>query len=280
MRELLLDTLPGSAGTVLLWALLGGLGGLALGTLLFLLFRRFGAWRLDAQRAKFLRVLALLWLLGVGLAAGAAFGAAEGALRGACNALDGAGKRPSPIQPAADALSVALFWIDRRLDGIAEPAVEEYRSGRAALDAPGFLARLERAEEGVVDGLAASWKAQAQARLGTSKLVDGLLDLTLKAVGRRLVRKTLDEAERQGFLAALEGGPRHHGEVAGRLLHRWMIPLATSPLRSFLRMQQAVALLAGLALAGVPVLGFWIGRRKWSTKAAGSAILPGDGGSA
>ncbi len=270
MRELLLDTLPSSAGQVLLWTLLGLAAGLAAGIALAFLYQRLGAFRLEWRHARWMRVLAALWILAAGLATGAVAGGCEGSLRGAQRAVADASFRSGPLLSAANAVSAGVAWIDLKLQGAPESALDDYVQGRKNLDVPGFYGRLGKAEADVVDGIVAGWNTQAQAKLGLSPspMVDALLGAALRFVAQRVVRKTLQDkakdvgvaSAQDGFFAALEGGPTSHAEVAARLVDRCLTPLALAPVRFFVRGQQFTALLVGGLATLLPVLGFWIGR--------------------
>ena len=77
-----------AAGTWTLWAALGALGGLALAVAAYFALDRAGAWRLSWRHAKWLRVGAVLWLLGSFAVLGSSIGGCEGSYRAARNTLD------------------------------------------------------------------------------------------------------------------------------------------------------------------------------------------------
>ena len=288
MLEVLLHTAPASAGHVLLWGVLGALGGLALGVAAALVFSRLGAFQLGWKHATWLRVLAALWVVAAGLATGAVMGGCEGTWRGTQRAIADAQLRDGPMLSAAGCVSAGVAWIDLRLRNAPEEALSDYLDGKAKLDVPGFYARLAKAEAEVVDGLVSTWNTQAQARLGLprSAIVDALLGSGLRLLGEKLVRKALHDtakdygvaSAKDGFFAALDETTGEHKDLAARLLERCVVPLALAPVRFFVRGHQlTAALLGGLAIL-LPVLGFWIGRlverRKACTKDVAGAILP------
>lgn len=291
MQDLLLKALPASAGDIALWALLGVAAGLAAAGVVAALLLRLGAFRLDWRHARWARGAAVAWIALVGLAAGGVAGGCEGALRGVQRTVADETFRKGPLASAGAGVSAGLAWIDLKLQGAADPSagLEAYVQGRTTLDVPGLYGRLAKAEAQVVDALVAQWNAQAQARLGLPKsaVVDALLGASLRLVAQRVVRRKAEDVAkdlgvRDGFFAALEGGPATHAALAERMIDRCLAPLAVWPVRFVVRSQQSAALAIGLALSALPVAAFaiarWAERRKRCTKPAPSAILPGNGG--
>lgn len=288
MLDLLLKTAPASAAHVLLWSVLGAIGGLALGGGAALLFSRLGAFRLSWKHATWVRVLAALWIAAAGLASGAVLGGCEGTWRGARRAVADANLREGPLLSAAACVSAGVAWIDLKLRNAPEEALGAYTEGKAKLDIPAFYGRLAKAEAEAVDGLVSSWTTQAQARLGLprSALVDALLGSGLRLVAEKLARKTLHDAAKDygvasakdGFFRALDETTGEHKDLSARLLDRCVVPLALAPVRFLVRGQQLTAALLGLSAILLPVLGFWIGRlvegRKACTKPLAGDILP------
>ena len=291
MKDLLLRSLPSSAGDILLWAVLGAAAGLAAAALAAVVFFKLGAFRLEWRHARGVRALAAAWMLLAGLAAGGVAGGCDGALRGYQRTVADETFRKGPLASAGACVSAGVAWLDLKLQGVDE-GLTDYLEGRRTLDVPAFYGRLATTEAKVVDGLVAQWNAQAQARLGLPKsaAVDALLGASLRWVAQKVLRDKLDgvvsdlgvAGAKDGFFAALEGGPGTHAALSERLIDRCLAPLAVTPVRILVRSQQGAAALAGLALLGVPVAGFWIGRRlerrNGCTKPAASAILPGNGG--
>ncbi|HEX7898846.1 MAG TPA: hypothetical protein VF950_13865 [Planctomycetota bacterium] len=291
MLEVLLHTAPASAGQVLLWSVLGVLGGLAVGAGAALLLSRLGAFRLEWRHARWMRVLAALWILAAGLAAGGAVGGCEGTWRGTRRAVADPAFREGPLLRAAGCVSAGVAWLDLKLRNAPEEALTAYVDGKATLDVPAFYGRLAKARGEVVDGLVATWNAQAQARLGLgrSEVVDALLGAALRLVAAKLVDKAVhDSAEKagvasakDGFFTALDRTSGTHADLSARLLDDCVVPLALLPVRALIRGQQTAAALLGALAMLVPVLAFWIGRvverRKACTKPLTGDILPATG---
>jgi hypothetical protein len=292
MRDLLLHTAPASAGHVLLWSVLGVIGGLAVGAAAALILSRLGAFRLQWTHARGLHVLAAFWILVAGLATGGVIGGCEGSWRGTQRAVADQAFREGTLLRAAGCVSAGVAWIDLRLQNAPEEALNAYVDGTSKLDVPAFYERLSKARGDVVDGLVNTWNTQAQARLGLgrSAMVDALLGGALRLVAEKLMNKAVhDTAEKagvasakDGFFTALDRTTGGHADLSARLLDHCIVPLTLMPVRYLVRGQQTAALLLGVIAMLIPVLGFWIGRvverRKACTKPVEGAILPGSGG--
>lgn len=297
LDEILAARPHAAAGTWLLWTVLGILAGLALAVVLYFALDRAGAWKLEWSHAKWLRVLAVLWLLGSFAVVGSSMGGCEGSLRAARNTLDLAEVRAGVLHSAAAAVSGALAQLDQQLrerEGAKpDPALlDRYAKGEAELDVAGFRGRLARAEADLVRSAVGKAKGPVCATLGIapSGAVDGLLEISLNFLARKALRMAADEGLKKaglsesadGFFGALDAaaslsgspGGATHDEVAKLLVEQSFVPLLLLPVRRLVRSAQIGGAFCLAGALAVPLLGFWIGRRVEAGKAGPPAAPP------
>jgi hypothetical protein len=284
------DVLAGDFSLVAGPATLGvavGVGtGVIVGVALTWLTLRSGLFTMQWRPGRWLRWLAVAWLLLAVALLGGVVGAGEGALFGLGRALREGRVRERTLRPAARAGIILLGTVDGLLTSLAagegatlgpegEAALNAFEQGEREIDLDHLSERLKTLEAEAGSAVAAAARAQLDSLgdgLGpfASMLSQGgdLLGGDLVKGGARAALAGTD-LDPTAFLAELpayaarSGDPRgiSAAELEPFLLDRFLVPAVEDPLRRVVRAQEKVLGFLAFTAWLAPVVFFWLARR-------------------
>lgn len=285
------------AGTLVLWTVIGALGGVLLAIAATALLSMAGAFRLEWRHAAWVRVPTYMLVAIAFGVLGGMIGGCEGALHGVERVVRQSQFRTELLDRGGTACAVGLYGIDLclanaeagRKGGLTDAQEADWDAfvrGERELNVPDFLRRLQEAEGRVVQEAVGAAKARLREHVNVPKapLVESLLDSALAFVMRKALREKLTEAlagqdvDLSKFFLTLPAAARARGdgngitcqELADHVVEKAFIPAILGPTRKWLRAHQVVYALLMLASLLVAVIGFWIGRFIGRRAGAGS----------
>lgn len=280
-------------GVLILWGLIGALAGALPSALASWLLSRLGAFRLVWRHRTWLKIAAIVWIIGVCSLLGCSLGLIEGAVRGVGIVVRESSFRTEVLVPlgakcAAGIASMDCFLVQGEhkknpedpleLSEEQEAFLTRFSEGNAELDVHAFLGRLENVEGVFVDAVVRKILARLRERseIEEGSFSESILAQFLPGVMRWAIRqKANDELERLGlaegvwqFLEKLRDAAAESGdpatitfdELAIHSVDNGVVPVIVPPVRKTARAKQTSVVLLLLGAVLLPVLLFWLGR--------------------
>jgi hypothetical protein len=281
-------------GVLVLWAVAGAVAGLILSGLLSRILSRRGALRLAWKHGIWLKICAIVWIVGACCVLGCLTGLFEGALRTVTTVAREGLFRTEVIEPLGGQCAAGMAIIDRWLyeaekkENVNEPLtvteeqgafLNRFKEGKEELDVQAFLERLENVESTVVETFVrdAAKELRERYEIEEGSLSEAILKRLVSSVVRGRLRKMakneldkvgLAEAVTEFFeklpeAAATSGNPATitFDELATHSVEHFVVPTIVGPVRKFVRAQHVAILLLSAAAVLLPVLLLWLGRR-------------------
>lgn len=293
------DALGTHAGTmtmsVALWACLGVLAGLILSLLACWLLSRLGAFRLAWKHVVWLKVLAILWIVGVCTVLGGVLGFVEGTARGAGAILRDGQFRADVLDPIGRECAsgiASIDWLLRKAE--ADPNatgleaedqkqwdafLERFRAGGEELNVKALIQRAKKVKDTIIDKVARDTLADLR-KNGTLKqgsLEDSVLQAILPyaiqwMAGRELEQRLGVEGVIESIKQFVDGMPDAAAragdpatiafdELAAHSIDQGVLPLIEYPVRTFTGSMQKIILIPLVVAVLLPIILFALIRR-------------------
>lgn len=271
--------------------LIGGFfAGLLLGALLYWAMRRFEWLALRWKHARWLRVLAALWLVLVCGALLCAVAGYQGALRFADDGLRTGPVRRDVLDPAGRICATGFQAFDLYCQNCAnqEPGAEvkielapeqqaaltDFQDGRIEVNTTQSLKRLSEMEAALAAQIRTTLQTEAQTRFSIQPggLIDRVVEACLQVIASPDVRRmALKQAGTPGrslenclatlpAAASASGNPDTitHADLSNHFVEQAILPLLLDPVTKFLRVQQIIVLVVLILAVLLPPVAFRI----------------------
>lgn len=293
LDEILKTRLHAVIGVLILWVLIGAFSGVVLSVIVSRLLSRLGAFRLSWRHGIWLKIAAIVWIVGACCLFGCSIGLMEGAFRGVRMIVSESSFRAGVLAPLGSQCADGLAHVDcllaqaqqrrnpeepLKLSQAQESLLSRFREGKDELNVQMLLKRLDSAEDLFVQEVV----REALARLRDDNTIEegslseSVLRRFLPSVARwGIRRKAKSELDKLGltegvtqFLEKLPEAAAKSGdpatitfqELALCSVDHGVVPAIVCPIRNIARAKQVGAAVLATAAIFLPVLLFWLGR--------------------
>lgn len=270
-------------GWLILWTAIGLIGGVVLGFVVCVLLGRMGAWKLDWQYGRILRVLNIVWLVLAFGACGAWIGKSQGVLIGVDGVVKHSQFHDEILMPVGEVTADGMMIMDLSLKNIDRetyeltPLTEEqnglvqaFQEGRVKLNVKEFQQRVVMIRDHIVDDVVAELEVELKESTDLeleglpASLRDRLLQgMVQHAFGREAEKRLgpILDCYRTLPEAADDGGMVSRTALAAHIVDRGAVPVIMQPTQRYVRGTQISGVVAWVGLLIPPLLIFWLIRR-------------------